>query len=50
MDMISPEDFAVEAQQGLGMGAQLIGGCYGIVPEHIRLLKERLPARVSTGG
>ena len=49
MDMISPEDFAAEAQEWLGMGVQLIGGCCGIGPEHIRLLKEQLPARVSTG-
>jgi len=49
IDMISPEDFAAEAQQWLGMGVQLIGGCCGIGPEHIRLLKERLPTRVSAG-
>ena len=49
IDMISPEDFVAEAQEWLGMGAQLIGCCCGIGPEHIRLLKERLPARVSAG-
>jgi S-methylmethionine-dependent homocysteine/selenocysteine methylase len=42
IDMISPEDFAREAQGWLEMGVQLIGGCCGIGPEHIRLLKERL--------
>jgi S-methylmethionine-dependent homocysteine/selenocysteine methylase len=31
------------------MGARLIGGCCGIGPEHIRLLKERLPASASSG-
>ena len=46
IDMISPEDFAAEARRWSGMGAQLIGGCCGIGPEHIRLLKNRLPARV----
>ncbi len=46
VDMISPEDFATQAQGWLEMGVQLIGGCCGIGPEHIRLLKERLPARV----
>jgi S-methylmethionine-dependent homocysteine/selenocysteine methylase len=42
IDMISPEDFAREAQGWLEMGVQLIGGCCGIGPEHIRLLKEQL--------
>jgi len=42
IDMISPEDFVNEAQQWVDMGARLIGGCCGIGPEHIRLLKERL--------
>lgn len=50
IDMISPEDFVEEAQQWLDRSAQLIGGCCGIGPEHIRLLKERLPARVPTEG
>lgn len=43
IDMISPEDFASEAQQWLEAGAQVIGGCCGTGPEHIRALKERLP-------
>ena len=47
VDMISPEDFAAEARRWSEMGASLIGGCCGIGTEHIRLLKERLPARVS---
>ena len=47
VDMISPEDFAAEARRWSEMGARLIGGCCGIGPEHIRLLKERLPARVT---
>ena len=42
IDMISPEGFAAEAQGWLSMGARVIGGCCGIGPEHIRLLKERL--------
>jgi S-methylmethionine-dependent homocysteine/selenocysteine methylase len=46
IDMISPEDFAAEAKLWLEMGTQLIGGCCGIGPEHIRLLKERLRARL----
>lgn len=47
IDMISPEDFADEARRWIEMGAQVIGGCCGIGPEHIRVLKERLPARPS---
>ena len=47
IDMISPEDFAAEAQRWSDMGARLIGGCCGIGPEHIRLLKEWLPTGVS---
>lgn len=43
VDIISPEDFAKQAQGWTGMGVQLVGGCCGIGPEHIRLLKERLP-------
>ena len=47
VDMISPEDFAAEAQRWSDMGARLIGGCCGIGPEHIRLLKERLSGAVA---
>jgi len=46
-DMISPENFAAEAQRWQDAGARLIGGCCGIGPEHIRLLKERLPVRTT---
>jgi homocysteine S-methyltransferase len=42
IDMISPEDYLTAAQQWIELGAQIIGGCCGIGPEHIRLLKERL--------
>ena len=47
IDTVSPGAFAAEAEQWLELGAQLIGGCCGIAPEHIRLLKERLPERLS---
>jgi S-methylmethionine-dependent homocysteine/selenocysteine methylase len=47
IDMVSLEDFTRQAQGWLGMGVQLIGGCCGIGPEHIRMLKERLPRRSS---
>ncbi|MDH3602827.1 MAG: homocysteine S-methyltransferase family protein, partial [Candidatus Tectomicrobia bacterium] len=45
IDVISPEDYAGEALQWVEMGVQVIGGCCGIGPEHIRLLSERLPSR-----
>jgi S-methylmethionine-dependent homocysteine/selenocysteine methylase len=41
-DMISPEDYLRAAEQWVAMGARIIGGCCGIEPDHIRLLKERL--------
>ena len=44
IDMISAEDFATEAEGWLDLGARIVGGCCGIGPEHVRLLKERLPA------
>ena len=43
IDMISAADFATEAERWLDLGARLVGECCGIGPEHIRLLKERLP-------
>jgi homocysteine S-methyltransferase len=45
-NMLTPDEFATQAQGWLEIGVQLIGGCCGIGPEHIRLLRERLPARV----
>ena len=47
INIISPEDFTRKAQGWKGMGVQLVGACCGIGPEHIRLLKERLPKRSS---
>ena len=47
--IISPPDYLSEAQKWVEMGVQLIGGCCGIGPDHIRLLKEALPARVPVG-
>jgi len=42
IDMISPEDYLTAAQHWVEGGVQIIGGCCGIGPEHIRLLRERL--------
>lgn len=50
IDMISPEDFVREARGWVELGARVVGGCCGIGPEHIRELKETLPARAPSGG
>lgn len=39
---VSPEDYLSCARQWVEMGAQIVGGCCGIGPEYIRLLKEQL--------
>lgn len=49
IDMISPEDFAEEARHWVELGARVVGGCCGIGPEHIRVLRESLPARLPYG-
>lgn len=45
-DEISPSGFADEAVRWLDAGARAVGGCCGIGPDHVRMLGERLPARV----
>jgi len=47
VDIISPEDYLAEARKWVEMGAQVVGGCCGIGPDHIRLLAEQLPKRVA---
>jgi homocysteine S-methyltransferase len=44
-DVISPEDFVIRAENWLRDGVQVLGGCCGLGPEHIRLLRARLPGR-----
>jgi S-methylmethionine-dependent homocysteine/selenocysteine methylase len=41
-NVISPEAYTSAVRQWVEMGAQIIGGCCGIGPAHIRLLKEVL--------
>ena len=41
-DIISPQDYLRYSRQWLSQGAQIIGGCCGIGPEHIRELNEKL--------
>jgi methionine synthase I (cobalamin-dependent) len=44
VDVIAPDDFVAHAVDWLSQGVQVLGGCCGIGPEHIRRLRERLPA------
>lgn len=41
-DIISVQDYLDYARQWINQGAQVIGGCCGIGPEHIRVLRENL--------
>ena len=45
-DVVSPEHFVAEAKKWVELGAQVVGGCCGLGPEHTRLLGELLPDRV----
>jgi homocysteine S-methyltransferase len=45
-DIMSPEDYLAEAQKWARMGVQVIGGCCGTTPEHIKALKDGLPTHV----
>jgi S-methylmethionine-dependent homocysteine/selenocysteine methylase len=40
-NIISPNEYALEVEEWLTMGARIIGGCCGIGPTHIRELKKR---------
>ena len=43
---ITPEAYAEAALGWVDRGVQIVGGCCGIRPAHIALLRERLPARI----
>jgi homocysteine S-methyltransferase len=43
--VISPSGFVAAAQSWIARGVQVIGGCCGIGPDHIRLLSERVRDR-----
>jgi homocysteine S-methyltransferase len=45
--IISPEAYLEAARDWVAMGVQVVGGCCGIGPDHIRLLAERLPKTLS---
>jgi S-methylmethionine-dependent homocysteine/selenocysteine methylase len=40
---ISPNEYAARARKWVEHGVQLVGGCCGIGPEHIRALRDGLP-------
>ena len=46
-DAASPDDFAATMATWVAKGVQIIGGCCGFGPDHIRTIKDRLPARVA---
>ena len=46
VDIVAPEDLLAEARGWVAAGAQLIGGCCGLGPDHIRALKKGLPERL----
>ncbi len=48
-NIVSPEAFAAAARGWVAKGVQVVGGCCGIGPEHIRALKQSLPARLPPG-
>jgi methionine synthase I (cobalamin-dependent) len=43
--VIAPNDFVAAAESWVARGVQVVGGCCGIGPDHIRLLSERLRGR-----
>ena len=46
VDVIAPENFLAQAEAWVRQGVQVVGGCCGLGPVHIRLLRERLPTRL----
>ncbi|MDH3691944.1 MAG: homocysteine S-methyltransferase family protein, partial [Gammaproteobacteria bacterium] len=49
VQVVSAEDYADEAGRWVNQqGVQIVGGCCGTGPEHIRVLKERLPTQLSS--
>ncbi|MFQ5933353.1 MAG: homocysteine S-methyltransferase family protein [Dehalococcoidia bacterium] len=43
---LSPYEYLTYAREWVNVGAQVIGGCCGTTPEHIRVLKDNLPAKI----
>jgi S-methylmethionine-dependent homocysteine/selenocysteine methylase len=45
VNMLSPEQYADEVEKWVEIGAQAVGGCCGLGPEYIEVLKERLTGK-----
>ena len=45
-ERVSPDDLAAACEGWIAKGIQVLGGCCGTRPDHIRVLKERMPARL----
>lgn len=46
-DICPPDEYAHEVERWItSYGVQIVGGCCGTEPEHIRILKERLPQQL----
>jgi S-methylmethionine-dependent homocysteine/selenocysteine methylase len=46
---VTPEAYAAQATRWVERGVQLVGGCCGIGPAHIRAVKDTVPATVPAG-
>ena len=46
-DIIAPLDYLGYVRQWMEQGVQIVGGCCGMGPEHIRMLYENLPAQAA---
>ena len=47
VDQVSPAEYADEAMKWVCMGAQIVGGCCGIGPDHIAAIRDRVPEPVA---
>ena len=45
VDQVTPEAYLAEASGWVASGAQIVGGCCGIGPDHIRAVRDGLPQR-----
>jgi len=46
-DVASPDDFAATMAAWVEKGVQIIGGCCGLGPDHIRTIKDRMPENIN---
>ena len=44
VDQVSPDEYADEAMSWVEIGAQIVGGCCGLGPDHIRAVRDRISA------